>query len=113
MYEPENESDEILDFYRHNAAGSNFNLFAERGTGQRGATSTNNHQTYRGVRQILDEDDAHQLVQNDAWRDGSFYNDQSDRDRDSSEHQLDDRTLQEECERFVMPQNQMNLGMPR
>jgi len=51
------ESDEVLDFYRKNAAGSRFNLFAERGTGQRGANSTN-IQTYRGVRQILEEDGA-------------------------------------------------------
>ena len=42
-----------------------FNLFAERGTGQRGATSQNNstnilamNPSYRGVAQILEEDHA-------------------------------------------------------
>lgn len=54
---------------------SSFNLFAERGSNQRGATSTNQHNNimpvlglgansfllsnqYRGVQQILEEDDA-------------------------------------------------------
>jgi len=62
-YDIDNDkNEEMLNFYRQNAEGNRLNLFAERGLGQRGSTSTNNNYIYRGVRQILDEDDAHDLV---------------------------------------------------
>jgi len=63
-----------LDFYERGNVGSAVNLFAERGTGQRGATSTNSNLAYRGVRQILDEDQAQPQLNNFNVR-PAFYED--------------------------------------